>query len=234
MSSSLTFSALAQNLAFAVLGVQLFSTGSAAGISAKSLAIEGFALCLRLSATVQLDGYLPADKTGDFAYQAIEVVSVVFICLLLLIILLFRRGTYQSFEDSFRVFPLVAGAFVLGFFLHGDMDDAPTYDTLWMTALFLNTVAVIPQYWLLTQTGDRADSLMCHYFLLLATGRILSGIFMWIARNHMTCIPYLAGFQHTICAIFIAHVLHLLCLGEGAHYFAFMASTRAKHDVFSV
>merc|ERR1719199_715487 len=48
-----------QCLALVLLGLQIMSTGSAAGISAKGLALDAFALCCRLSSTLWLNGYLP-------------------------------------------------------------------------------------------------------------------------------------------------------------------------------
>ena len=65
-SSVLTMSALAQCLGIAMLCVQSFTSGKAEGISAASLMLDSAAICLRLSSTLWLDGYLPTDKTGEW------------------------------------------------------------------------------------------------------------------------------------------------------------------------
>merc|ERR1719146_486113 len=64
-SSVLTLSAVFQCLAFSLLGVQIISSGSVAGISSKSLFLDVFALASRLIATVFEESYQPTDQTGD-------------------------------------------------------------------------------------------------------------------------------------------------------------------------
>merc|ERR1719171_1505988 len=58
-SSVLTLSAIFQCLAFCLLGLQVLTSGSARGISAKSLQLDAMALACRLSSTTWLEGYLP-------------------------------------------------------------------------------------------------------------------------------------------------------------------------------
>merc|ERR1719408_1057983 len=90
-SSVLTMSALAQCLGVTMLCIQSLSSGSAAGISAKSLMLDAIAIAFRLSSTLWLDGYLPSDRSGDYIYQTFDVCS-----LLLLIFLLHRVLVKQS------------------------------------------------------------------------------------------------------------------------------------------
>merc|ERR1719262_1029017 len=59
-SAILTLSAVFQCLAFSLLGIQVLSTNSVRGISAKSLQLDALALACRLSSTTWLEGYLPA------------------------------------------------------------------------------------------------------------------------------------------------------------------------------
>jgi len=63
-SSILTVSVMIQCLSLVLLGLQLSSAGSAAGISAQTLLLDALALCCRLSSTLWLNGYLPVDATG--------------------------------------------------------------------------------------------------------------------------------------------------------------------------
>merc|ERR1719388_724962 len=75
-SSVLTLSAVFQCLAFSLLGAQIMISNSVAGISAKSLLLDVFALASRLTATVLEEGYLPSDDTGDWIYQAFDGLSL--------------------------------------------------------------------------------------------------------------------------------------------------------------
>jgi ER lumen protein retaining receptor len=218
-SSVLTMSALAQCLGITMLCIQSFSSGSAAGISAKSLMLDAFAISFRLCSTLWLAGYLPSDRSGDFLYQAFDVCSLLLLIFLLHRVLVVHRGTYQSSDDSLRVGPMVLVCLGLAALLHGDMDDNAIFDTLWLAGLFASVVAVLPQFWLITSSGGWTGALTSHYIAAMAMSRLLSGCFMWMARNYITCAQYIHGVEHTIIAIFAAHIVHgaLLC-DFGFHY----------------
>merc|ERR1740139_404768 len=74
-SSILTMSAMVQCLGVVLLGLQLISTGSASGISARALSLDALAICCRLSSTLWLEGYLPGDASGDHVFQAVDICS---------------------------------------------------------------------------------------------------------------------------------------------------------------
>merc|ERR1719352_1837673 len=74
---------MVQCLAVVLLGLQMLSTGSASGISAKALSLDALALCCRLSSTLWLNGYLPVDASGDHVYQIVDIVSLAIIAWLL-------------------------------------------------------------------------------------------------------------------------------------------------------
>merc|ERR1719183_633534 len=94
-SSILTMSVMLQCLAVALLGLQVLSTGSASGISARALMLDALGLCCRLSSTVWLNGYLPVDASGDYVFQAIDICSVGLLAWLLREVLVVKRHTYQ-------------------------------------------------------------------------------------------------------------------------------------------
>merc|ERR1719238_1288753 len=72
-SSVLTLSVMVQCFGIALLALQMFFTGSASGISAKALSLDALGLCLRLSSTLWLNGYLPVDASGDYIYQIVDI-----------------------------------------------------------------------------------------------------------------------------------------------------------------
>merc|ERR1719183_1937192 len=201
-------SALAQCLGITFMVIQTFTSGSAAGISASSLLLDALAICLRLCSTLWLAGYLPSDKSGDFVYQSFDVCSLLLLIFLLHRVLVVQRGTYQASEDTMRCAPMVFTSLSLAALLHGDMDDNPIFDTLWLAGLFTSVVAVMPQFWLITSSGGWTGALTSHYIAAMAMSRLLSGCFMWLARNYITCSQYINGVEHTILAIFVAHIVH--------------------------
>jgi hypothetical protein len=213
-SSVLTMSAIAQCLGITMLVIQSLTSGSAAGISVASLVLDAFAIAFRLSSTLFVDGYLPSDKSGDYMYQSFDVCSLLLLIFLVHRVLVKQHDTYQASEDTVRVGPLVLTCLVLAVVLHGDMDDNKLLDILWLAGVFTGVVAVLPQFWLITSSGGWSGALTSHYIASLALSRFLSGCFMWMARHFITCEPYVANIEHTIIAIFFAHFVHIVLLGD--------------------
>jgi len=215
-SSVLTMSAIAQSLGVTLLCIQSLGSGRATGISAKSLLLDALAIAFRLSSTLWLDGYIPTDRSGDFHYQAFDVLSLLLLIFLLHRVLVVQHATYQADDDTLHVAPLVMLSVTLAVVLHGDMVDSIIFDSLWLAGLFTSVVAVLPQLWLITSTGGWAGALTSHYIAAMALSRFLSGCFMWLARNHIVCKNFIAGFEHTIYAIFFAHIVHIILLADFA------------------
>lgn len=218
-SSILTLSVMLQCLAVVLLTLQVVSTGSAAGISVRSLGLDAIALCCRLSSTLWLNGYLPVDASGDYVFQGIDICSLILLIWFIHHVLVQKRDTYQAEEDSLPILPMTAVAFVLAFLLHGNMNSRPLFDSLWMASLFLSTVSVLPQLWLITRTGGHVESLTSHHIAANLVSRALAGIFMWHARADITCAPWMFNWNHAIWAILGAHLLHMVLLGDFAYYY---------------
>merc|ERR1719277_1309919 len=149
--------AIAQCLGVVFLCVQVFSTKTAIGISAKSIALDGLSIACRLSCTLWLNAYIPDDPTGDALYQLIEVCSLLLIAWLLYMVTVVHKSTYQAADDSANVMPMVVVCFVLAAALHANLADRPVFDTLWMTGLFVGVIAVVPQLLLICTTGGRVQ-----------------------------------------------------------------------------
>jgi uncharacterized protein with PQ loop repeat len=218
-SSILTMSVMLQCLALILLGLQVILMGTASGISARTLLLDALAICCRLSSTLWLNGYLPVDASGDYIFQIVDMCSLAILLWLLHAVLVEKRNTYEAEEDNFPVLWCTFGAFLLASLLHGNMNGRPIFDTLWMANLFISTVAVLPQLWLITKTGGHVEALTSHHIAAMAAGRALSGIFMWHARGDITCDPWLGTFNHAIWAILGSHFLHMLLLGDFAFFY---------------
>lgn len=218
-SSILTLSAIVQCLAVALIALQVGLTGSARGVSARALSLDALAVCLRLSSTVWLNGYLPVDKSGDHIFQIFDMVSVALIGWLLHQVIVVKRHTYQMEEDSMPLAPIIVSCLVLAALLHGNMNNRAFFDTTWMAGMLVSSVAVLPQLWLITKTGGSVEALTSHYIAAMAVSRILSGMFMWHARFDITCKPWITGFNHASWTILAAHLCQMLLLADFAYYY---------------
>jgi hypothetical protein len=234
-SSILTMAVIVQTLATVFMCVQVITKKSVVGVSARGLTLEAIAVALRLSSTVWLNGYLPTDATGDHVYQIADFCSLGMLLYLLHRVLVTNRCSYQEDDDnSFTMGPTILVCFALAAVLHADMDENPLFDTLWMTGLFAGVVAVLPQLWLIMRTGGRAEAMTCHYIAAMALSKILSGIFMWEAREDITCKPWIEGFQHGIVTILMAHAVHLLLLCDFMYCYVKTMTHKGFHSSLQV
>jgi hypothetical protein len=217
-SSVLTISAIFQCLAFSLLGVQAL-TGSVSGISAKSLQLDALALACRLSATSWLEGYIPNDATGDYLYQCFDGLSLCVVLWLLYRVLKSQKESYEAEEDGLSVAPFAAGSFILAALLHADLNDSPLFDTLWMCGLLVNTVAVVPQLWMMTRRKESLPALISHFVAIMGVSRVLTGTYMWHGYEEITCEPWFGDFNHAAPAVLGTHVVHLMLLADFFYFY---------------
>lgn len=218
-SSILTISVMLQSLGVVLLALQVLVTDSVACISARALTLDLMALVCRLSSTMWLNGYLPVDKSGDHIFQFFDLLSVFGLLWILHQIWNVKRKTYDEKADTFPIAHMVMGAFILAALLHGNMNRRPIFDALWMVALFISAIAVLPQLWLITKTGGHISTLSCHHIAAVSCSRILSGVFMWYARADVTCSPWVSGYNHALGAILGAHIVQVIFICDFAYFY---------------
>jgi len=207
-----TVAGMSQCFAIVLLAMQVFSNRSSEGISVNSLTLHALALACRLSSTTWLNGYLPVDASGDWIYQAFDVLA------LITTLSLIARLTSSTDDNRMQtklvdkpgVVKVLFVAFVASSFLHANMDKRPIFDTLWMTGVFLASVAMVPQLLVLHTPDSKASPLTGHSLVVMAMSQVLSAFYMWHARNDMTCHQWLEGFNHSAWAVLLAHVLPVL------------------------
>ena len=64
-----------------LLNYKMFSTKTAKGVSVKTLELYGLVFFTRLLSILRHQGYLPYDKTGDWFYHFVEVMSLLSVAL---------------------------------------------------------------------------------------------------------------------------------------------------------
>jgi len=147
---------------------------------------------------------------------------------LLYFVLVAKRDTYQEDDDDMSLGPVVIICIILGFLLHGDMDDNLIADSFWLAGLFVSVVEVLPQYWMIVKAGGQMHVLTAHYVAATAVGAVLSGLFMWHSRAWITCIPLVGEFQHTVYVILLAHIVHIFLLSDFFYYYVGMVMANGE------
>jgi len=166
-SAVLTFGALlnCSGLAFLTLQQQAWQ-GSVipVGLSAQALDLYLAALIAKLSSTLWLSGYLPIDRTGDFLYQSADLCSLALVYRL--------RQHAPNIEGAPDVRTVIICTIVLAVWVHPSLNNYLFFDIAWMTGLFLEAAALMPQ--LILDARPKASS---HGVLALICSKALAGLF---------------------------------------------------------
>ncbi|GLV34977.1 KDEL receptor [Carabus blaptoides fortunei] len=194
---------LSHLLAIIVLLLKIWKTRSCAGISGKSQI---------LFAVVYTSRYLDLITTYISAYNT--VMKIVFIgasyATLYLIYLKFK-ATYDHNHDTFRIEFLLAPALILALLINHDFN---VLEVLWTFSIYLESVAILPQLFLVSKTGE-AESITSHYLFALGSYRalyLLNWVYRYLAEEHYDLIAIVAGVVQTVlyCDFFYLYITKVL------------------------
>lgn len=107
-----TYAAFMRCFGFGLLNFKMWSSKSAKGVSVKTLELYVLTFVARLLSIMRHQGYLPFDKTGDWFYHTVEVMSLIMVSLATIGVFLPFISTYEEKFDLFGNLhiPSIAGA----------------------------------------------------------------------------------------------------------------------------
>jgi hypothetical protein len=186
-SALMTFSAAFQCLGFALLLLQVIRGRGTTSVSLRTLVLYVLVLSFRLYATCLYESYIPMDRSGDYLYQMIEATS-----LILVIATLYKMSKVFEddfpHEDKFGIVGLIVVCGVAAMYLHPSLNEAFMADTSWTFSVYLESLAMVPQLFLLTKLGGEVESLQGHYMACtfaskLAVLRLWSKSYVELSRG---------------------------------------------------
>jgi len=107
------------------------------------------------------------------------------------------RPTQDPMIDTLRLEYLVAGAGVMAILFPSKWT---WYEILWAFSIWLESVAILPQLFMLQRTGE-AETITTHYLFALGAYRALyipNWIYRYYAEGHVDMIATLAGIVQTV------------------------------------
>lgn len=194
---------LSHLLAIILLLFKIWKSHSCAGVSGKSQAL--FAL-------VFVTRYLDLATTFISMYNTVMKCIFIVATLATCYFIFFKfRGTYDSNHDTFRVEFVVVPIAGLSVLVNHSMT---VMEVLWTFSIYLESVAILPQLFMISKTGE-AETITSHYLFALGSYRALY-IFNWIYRYYDTgffdLIAVVAGCVQTVlyCDFFYLYVTQVL------------------------
>jgi len=190
-------------VAIVILLLKIWKTRSCAGISGKSQA---------LFLAVFVSRYL--DLLTNFVSVYNTVMKIFFIAsaagTVYLMFVKFK-ATYDGNHDTFRVEFLLGPVALLALVLNHEFS---VMEILWTFSIYLESVAILPQLFMVSKTGE-AETITSHYLFALGSYRALY-IFNWVYRYHFEgfydIIAIVAGIVQTVlyCDFFYLYVTKVM------------------------
>ncbi|XP_020378344.1 ER lumen protein-retaining receptor 3 [Rhincodon typus] len=194
---------LSHLLAILILLAKMWKSKSCAGISGKSQLLFALVFTTR---------YLDLFTTFISVYNT--TMKIIFLlCIYVTVYLIYIKysSTFDRENDTFRVEFILVPVAGLSFLVNHDY--APL-EILWTFSIYLESVAILPQLFMITKTGE-AETITTHYLFFLGLYRALY-LANWIWRYHtegfFDQIAVVAGVVQTIfyCDFFYLYVTKVL------------------------
>ncbi|KZC12344.1 PREDICTED: ER lumen protein-retaining receptor [Dufourea novaeangliae] len=194
---------LSHILAIIILLLKIWKTRSCAGISGKSQI---------LFATVYTMRYLDLVTTYISAYNTfMKVIFIATSYATVFLIYVKCKATYDHNHDTFRIEFLILPTLVLALLINHEFT---IMEVLWTFSIYLESVAILPQLFLVSKTGE-AESITSHYLFALGSYRglyLLNWLYRFYAEDHYDLIAIIAGLVQTVlyCDFFYLYITKVL------------------------
>jgi len=207
-SAVLTFGAGVQTLGFLALLLKVRTQKTVKGVSSKTLEMYVAVYMCRLSSTLVKNGYLPVDRSGDWAYQLADIVTLLIVFQLLYCCHKTHVSTYQAEHDTLPISNALLPCVVVALFTHGDLNSNQFFDVMWTISMNLDTVALLPQLFMLAKIGGEVDGMTTHFVAAIFVSRACALAF-W-AYGFVELAPQKGGPNVAGWTIVVMHSLQLL------------------------
>ncbi|XP_044252594.1 ER lumen protein-retaining receptor [Tribolium madens] len=194
---------LAHLLAIIILLLKIWKTRSCAGISGKSQI---------LFAIVYTTRYLDLVTTYVSAYNTLMKIFFLASSFATVYLIYVKfKATYDHNHDTFRIEFLILPAVILALLINHAFTPL---EILWTFSIYLESVAILPQLFMVSKTGE-AESITSHYLFALGSYRglyILNWIYRYAMESHYDLIAIVAGIVQTVlyCDFFYLYITKVL------------------------
>lgn len=197
------FGDLSHLLAILILLAKIWKTRSCAGISGKSQLLFAIVFLTRY-----LDLFTHFISFYNTSMKIFYLAAAIGTCYFI-----FKKfkATYDRIHDTFRIEFLILPAVVLALVLNHDFEPL---EILWTFSIYLESVAILPQLFMVSKTGE-AESITSHYLFALGAYRalyIVNWIYRYYNEGFYDLIAIIAGIVQTVlyCDFFYLYITKVL------------------------
>lgn len=218
-SAILTLASAFQCFALLLLIMKVINQQSVSGVSQRSLLLIIVCLISRLIATLFFSGYLPVDRSGDWVYQAADILSVG----LILVLVIYGRSRCQASiqqqrdKDTCFVIGPVIVAFVLSCAVHPTLNQNLLADIAWTFALYVETFAMVPQLFMMGKLAGEVEVLTSHYVASMAVSKVFAFIFWYFSYNELASRN--GGYNLAGWAVILSYSVQTLLFADFLYYY---------------
>jgi len=210
-----------QALAFAMLFLQLQRHRTTSGISVKMLEMYVVVYVLRLYSNLRFEDYLPVDRSGDWAYQLADCMSLGLVAILLWTVRSHRRQFHQEeLRENFPVVAVVAACLVAAFFVHPGRIQDLSGDMCWAAAQYVESFVMIPQLMLVAGVEGRdvmgVEGFTAHMLACVFAAKLCTLAFQW---RYFAAFKSAGGSSESAYAVFGTQVLQVVMLADFVYYY---------------
>jgi len=162
-SAIITAASVVQCMGFLVLSLRVRTHKSVAGISAKTMAMYVLFLGIRLCSTTLKKGYIPVDRSGHYFYQLMDIQTMMLAAHILYCCHKSYSHSYQEEHDTLPIHIIAIPFVILAFFVHGNLNRNPFFDIIWFISLNLETIAMLPQLWMMSKIGGKVSTVSSQF-----------------------------------------------------------------------
>jgi ER lumen protein retaining receptor len=182
----------------------------------------------RLISILRHQGYLPFDKTGDWFYHFVEIMSLVSVALLIYGMYGPLVSTYNEKHDKFGAYNIpsefgaayaVVPCVVIAVLLHPSLNREWLSDTCWTLSMYLEACAILPQIYMFQKQaadeGGTVETLTGHTVFAVGFARVFELIF-WLGSfkelsDH-------AGSRLPGYVLLLSQLIHLVVMADFFYY----------------
>ncbi|XP_043215750.1 ER lumen protein-retaining receptor-like [Amphibalanus amphitrite] len=194
---------LSHLLAIIILLLKIWKTRSCAGISGRSQIL--FLVTYVARYLDLLTNFVSVYNTAMKVFFIAASAATVYL-------MLFKfKATYDHNHDTLRVEFLIAPCALLALVVNHDFTPL---EILWTFSIYLESVAILPQLFMVSKTGE-AETITSHYLFALGSYRalyILNWIYRYYFDNFFDLIAIVAGVVQTVlyCDFFYLYITKVL------------------------